>query len=216
VAINTTLLSLGTGNAAATVGSGGARIDSAGFNVTIPQALLSSGAGQDGGLTKLGAGTLTLTGTNTYTGNTTVSAGTLDLTQPTLAVASTVTVANGALLQLDFAVTNQVKALVLNGVSQPAGLYSASTSSFISGTGSLLVQPIASNPTNVTYSLSGSTLHLSWPADHLGWILQQQTNSTSIGLSNNWVDVAGSSSVTSATITVNPAVGTAFYRLRHP
>ena len=34
----------------------------------------------NGGLEKLGAGTLTLTGANTYTGGTLVSAGTLDTT----------------------------------------------------------------------------------------------------------------------------------------
>ena len=62
---------------------GGAVIDTAGFNVTIPSALvhlnLSGEAEIDGGLTKNGAGTLTLTGNNTYTGPTTVSAGVLVL-----------------------------------------------------------------------------------------------------------------------------------------
>jgi autotransporter-associated beta strand protein len=79
-----------------------------------------------------------------------------------------------------------------------------------------IVTGIASNPTNITYSVSGSTLSLSWPADHLGWILQSQTNSVHVGLSNNWFDVPGSASVTSVNYTINPANGSVFYRLRHP
>ena len=56
-------------------------IDTNGFNVTVSSNLLHSTISgdytQDGGLVKLGAGTLTLTGNNTYNGGTTVSAGTL-------------------------------------------------------------------------------------------------------------------------------------------
>ena len=48
-------------------------IDTAGVDVTFTNALTSSG----GSLTKLGAGMLTLSGTNSYTGTTTVSNGTL-------------------------------------------------------------------------------------------------------------------------------------------
>ena len=65
----------------ANVRGGGAIIDTNGFNITIAQPLLHStlpgDAALDGGLTKNGAGTLTLTGANTYTGTTTVSTGTL-------------------------------------------------------------------------------------------------------------------------------------------
>ncbi len=77
------LVNLGTGSAFANVRDGGAVIDTNGFSVTVPQALVHSNivddAAIDGGLTKTGAGTLTLSGTNTYTGLTTVSAGTLAL-----------------------------------------------------------------------------------------------------------------------------------------
>ena len=57
----------------AVVYGGGAVIDSQAYNIAIPQDLVDGG----GGLTKLGTGTLSLTGTNTYTGDTIVNAGTL-------------------------------------------------------------------------------------------------------------------------------------------
>ncbi len=71
-----------TGLTAANVQAGGARIDTLGSNITIPQPLIHAaalGSNPDGGLTKLGNGTLTLTGANTYTGSTMVNAGTLEL-----------------------------------------------------------------------------------------------------------------------------------------
>jgi autotransporter-associated beta strand protein len=170
-----------------------------------------------GSLIKVGTGTLTLSGANTYTGDTTVAAGTLELAQPTLASGSTVAIKSGAALRLSFATTNRVTALVLNGLNQPTGVYkSGNASPYITGTGSLLVLPIASNPTNITFSVSGNTLGLSWPTDHLGWILQSQTNSLSTGLSANWIDVPGTTSITSTNISINPAVPTMFFRLRHP
>lgn len=54
------------------IGAGGAFIDSNGHTIGISAAL-----GGPGGLTKLGAGTLTLSGANTYAGGTTISDGTL-------------------------------------------------------------------------------------------------------------------------------------------
>jgi len=55
-----------------TLNLGGGTIDTHGSNVALTGAI-----GGTGSLTKAGAGTLTLSGGNTYTGNTTVSAGTL-------------------------------------------------------------------------------------------------------------------------------------------
>ena len=81
---STAFFSLGSNAASrANVRNGGAFIDSNGFDITIPRALLHSNIGgdsaSDGGLTKNDEGTLTLSGINTYTGNTSVSAGTLAL-----------------------------------------------------------------------------------------------------------------------------------------
>jgi hypothetical protein len=75
---------------------------------------------------------------------------------------------------------------------------------------------IASNPTNITYSVSGGAVALSWPADHLGWILQGQTNGVSVGVSNNWADVPGTALVTSKSIGLNTNAVGVFFRLRHP
>jgi autotransporter-associated beta strand protein len=76
-----------------------------------------------------------------------------------------------------------------------------------------VVNGTATNPTNITFVVLGNTLTLSWPADHLGWILQSQTNTLNVG---NWFDVAGSSSATNAVITINPANPAVFFRLRSP
>ena len=75
----------------------------------------------------------------------------------------------------------------------------------------------ASYPTNITATVSGNQLTLTWPATHLGWILQAQTNALSVGLNTNtWFDVTTSDSSNTNVITINPANPTVFYRLRMP
>jgi hypothetical protein len=37
-----------------------------------------------------------------------------------------------------------------------------------------------------------------------------------VGLNTNWLDVAGTASVTSTNMAINPANPTVFFRLRHP
>lgn len=75
----------------ANVGLGGAIFNTAGFDVTVAQALADAG----GGLTKNGAGKLTLTGANSYSGATTVNAGKL-VTSTAATAAGDVTVADNA------------------------------------------------------------------------------------------------------------------------
>ena len=76
-------LGTGTGTARANVRDNGALIDSNGKDITIAQALLHSNIGgdaaTDGGLSKSGTGALTLTATNTYSGATTITAGSVVL-----------------------------------------------------------------------------------------------------------------------------------------
>ena len=54
---------------------------------------------------------------------------------------------------------------------------------------------VNTNPTNITATVSGNILSLSWPADHTGWRLLVQTNNLASGISSNtndWATVPGS------------------------
>ena len=276
------------------VRNGGAILDTTNLNVTISQPLahsvITGDNATDGGVTKLGASKLTLTGTNTYTGNTTISNGTLQV-DGSIASATTVkfgaalggsgtisgTVANqtgGTLnpgngiglltitgnLVLNSGSTNTfelngstptndaiilganvtyggVLNLVTNGtftVGQQFQLFggggATNTGNFASlvgnpGGGNVftftngilsVVSGVNTTPTNIVTSVSGTTLTLSWPADHTGWRLQAQTNSLNTGLTGTWFDVAGSATVNSVAVPLNPANGAVFYRMVYP
>lgn len=86
--------------------------------------------------------------------------------------------------------------------------------------GTIQVLPgVNTNPTNIVASVNGSTLTLSWPADHIGWRLLVQTNTLGAGLnpsSNAWTTVSGSALVNTNIIPINPANGAVFYRLVYP
>lgn len=111
-------------------------IDTQSFDGTLNVAI-----GGTGSLVKQGSGTLTTTGTNTYTGNTTVNGGVLVVAGPNLNDASTVTIASGAKLNLNFSGEDVVSAIQL-GVLPPLGpgLYNATSHpAFFDGTGSLRI-----------------------------------------------------------------------------
>ncbi len=105
--------------------------------------VIRDGATASLALYKTGAGTLALTGANTYTGNTTVGAGVLSMSIPFLADTSTVSVAAGAQLDLNTGTAaDTVAELVLGGVSVPPGTYNSSHAtygSFFTGTGSIVI-----------------------------------------------------------------------------
>ncbi len=83
-------------------------ITNAGTNLTLGGASTAS----TGGLTKIGAGTLTLTGNNLYTGATTVTAGTLSLARNGGSLAASAVTVNGG--TLDVAQSDAVGAVTLS------------------------------------------------------------------------------------------------------
>jgi hypothetical protein len=86
------------------------------------------------------------------------------------------------------------------------------TTGFISVAGS----GVNATPTNIVSSVTGGNLTMTWPSDHIGWTLQTQTNSRSVGLNTNWFPVTGSTTTNQVTVPVNPANPTVFYRLSLP
>jgi autotransporter-associated beta strand protein len=117
-----------------TIGNGSAAID-----LTISAPVVN------GGLVKSGAGALALTGANAYAGDTAVQAGTLRTGSPFLADAADVFLTTGALLDLNFAGTDVIDSLFVDGASQLAGTWGAlgsaadHTSPLITGSGLLQV-----------------------------------------------------------------------------
>jgi fibronectin-binding autotransporter adhesin len=107
------------GGLTANVLAGGAVINTGTFSDTITQPLVS-GAANDGGLTKNGTGTLTLAGTDTYLGATTVNAGRLILSGSagTGAINSvSANVAGGATLEVDSFFNNSSTTTVAGRIS---------------------------------------------------------------------------------------------------
>lgn len=106
-------------------------------------------------LIKSGPSTQIFTAAQSYSGNTSVSAGTLRIDQPYLDDSSNVTIATGARLHLNFNAADTVGSLTLGNAPAPPGTYNSTTHpSFIFGTGSLIVPATFSNWLNIAPSLS--------------------------------------------------------------
>lgn len=67
--------------------------------------------------------------------------------------------------------------------------------------------------TNLTMVVTGGALQISWPADHLGWLLQVQTNDLTSGLGTNWLTLPETATNTQFTVLLSPLNPSAFYRL---
>lgn len=79
-----------------------------------------------------------------------------------------------------------------------------------------VMSTVATNPTNITAALVGNALQLSWPANHLGWRLEAQTNALTTGLNTNWFTVTGSTATNLVVLPLDVAPGSVFFRLVYP
>jgi CxxC motif-containing protein (DUF1111 family) len=141
------------------------------------------------------AATVTLGNLNqTYDG--TAKAATATTTPPGLAVAFTY---NGS----PNAPTN-VGTYVVVGTIADANYFGGATNNLVIG--------LNTSPVSVTVSVSGGQLTITWPGDHLGWVLQSNVNLTTAG----WIDIPGSETNSQLVIPVNPTIPSAFFRLHLP
>jgi autotransporter-associated beta strand protein len=76
-----------------------------------------------------------------------------------------------------------------------------------------VITTVSTTPTNLTFQVTGNTLEISWPSDHIGWRLEAQTNALNIGLNNNWAEVPNTTTTNKVFLPINPANGTVFFRL---
>jgi fibronectin-binding autotransporter adhesin len=155
-------------------------------------------------LTKIGATCIqTLSGVNTYSGDTTVSEGTLAFATTTaVSPNSTFRLSTGATLALNYTGDAPVRQLFVDGVQKPRGTYGAETAP-ITGTGTITVMEDV--PASLGFAFSDGTLSFSWQG---AYKLQSATNN----ILGPWFDFpnGGTSPVN---VTVDPSNGSVFFRL---
>jgi autotransporter-associated beta strand protein len=102
-----------------------------------------------GDLIKTGSGQLTLTAANSNTGDTQINAGTLSVTNATLADGADVSLSTGAKFDLGFSGSDTIRSLFFGGVAQSIGTWGATGSgatnindTFFTGTGTLNVTTV--------------------------------------------------------------------------
>jgi autotransporter-associated beta strand protein len=158
--------------------------------------------------------TQTLSGVNTYSGDTTVAGGHLIFANATAVSSNSAfrlfTVAQGQCpdssvsLVLNYADTAPVRQLWIDGVQQPNGVYGAGTPGINpNSTGTLTVTGYA--PLALNFSQSGNSLTLSWEGVYK---LQAKTNN----ISGPWSDYPGCG-LSPVTVPINPATGQVYFRL---
>jgi autotransporter-associated beta strand protein len=209
------IVKLGTTNATATVALKGGALDMTAGNIgslaNTVALILESGTLKDvaqinggGAITKTTAGTLTLTGSNTFTGNVSILEGTLSATSPGFADTSALSIGSPggpvAVLHLPNAGNDLVTSLSINGVAQPAGKVYGNASSVLP----VIATPAITGPGTITVAGGPVTPYTAWASVFLPGndVSDPDADNDNDGLSNRQEFAFGLSPVNGSS--VNP------------
>jgi autotransporter-associated beta strand protein len=181
-------------------------------------------AGTLGAATSGSIGSLTVAGDMTIVSGSTVLAGLDRLLSPSNSVfsATTITHTNGGILRLinggpalvvgdKFTIFNQV---VTNMTVVSPGF---SVQNDLALDGSVTVTGVLPPPTITASVVNRTNLNLSWDSAWTGGVLVQgQTNSLVVGISNNWVTIPGTDAANTFSTVIGQTNQTVFFRLINP
>ncbi|MEI9866085.1 MAG: carbohydrate-binding protein [Limisphaerales bacterium] len=77
-------------------------------------------------------------------------------------------------------------------------------------------QVVSTIPPQLNLVIGNGQMQMAWPADHLGWRLETQTNPVGNGLGTNWVTVTDSAMTNQVFIPISLTNGSVFFRLTYP
>ena len=112
--------------------------------------------------------------------------------------------------------TNTSTALANVSGVQNLALRFVGPSGFLFNVNWLEFTPVSTVPPRLAWQRGGGNPQFTWPSDHIGWVLQAQTNALGSGLGTNWFNVSASGGTNFMIIPMNPANGSVFYRLFYP
>ncbi|MFM2169900.1 MAG: hypothetical protein RI957_129 [Verrucomicrobiota bacterium] len=144
------------------VKSNGFTVDTNGFNATIPKLLAGDPGSTGGGLTKIGAGMLTLTAANTYTGNTRVNHGELRVNVDHSSATGNVLVGDGegsvgsAILSGSGTLGGAIIVHTDGAIAPGNGIGQLNTSSNVTGTGRIAIELDGATADRLEISGSGT------------------------------------------------------------
>ena len=75
---------------------------------------------------------------------------------------------------------------------------------------------VSTTAPQISFGVSNGQVQFAWPADHIGWRLEAQTNSAGGVVGTNWRTVSGSSGTNQVWIPIDRGNGNVFFRLVYP
>ena len=156
--------------------------------------LLNKVVSGSGDLIKSGAGQLTLTDNNTYTGDTRINNGILSITNPYLADGADVYLTTSGVFNLDFGATDTIRSLYFDGIGQSVGTWggvgsgATNESAFFTGTGLLNVTTLPSVGVPGDYNGNGAVDAADYVLWRNGGPLQNEVDNAGVVDAQDYVE----------------------------